>query len=113
MVPIGFPVGDFIAGINILIQAVHSPRDTNGAQADYQRLKQQLKSSKIAFGRIEASSLSAMLGRNIAKTMEPISLKRQGRKIQWGIVGCGQVPSCAAIQQHSDAIQMLLASMHR
>ena len=38
MVPFGFSVGDFIASINLLIDAVHSLSDTNGAQADYEEL---------------------------------------------------------------------------
>ena len=35
-VPFGFSVGDFISGIEFLIDAIKSLRDTNGAQ-DYQK----------------------------------------------------------------------------
>ena len=46
MVGFGISVGDFIAGINTLIDIVHSLSDTNGAQADYKELRRELQSLK-------------------------------------------------------------------
>ena len=57
MVPFGFSVGDFIAGINLLIGAIHSLSDTNGAQADYEGLGRQLSNLKNGFECIEGLNL--------------------------------------------------------
>lgn len=59
MVPFGFSVGDFIAGINLLIDAVHSLSDTHGAQADYEELGRQLKNLRNGFECIEGLKLDA------------------------------------------------------
>ncbi|CAD6571375.1 MAG: hypothetical protein ASARMPRED_004482 [Alectoria sarmentosa] len=42
-VPFGFSVGDFISGIDLLLDAVKSLHDTNGAQDDYKELGRELK----------------------------------------------------------------------
>ena len=59
MVSFGFSVGDFVAGINLLIDVVQSLNDTNGAQADYEELGRQLKNLRKAFECIEGLSLHA------------------------------------------------------
>ena len=59
MVGFGISVGDFIAGINTLIDIVHSLSDTNGAQADYKELGSELQSLKSGLDGIEALSLEA------------------------------------------------------
>ena len=59
MVGFGISVGDFIAGINTLIDIVHSLSDTNGAQADYKELGNELQSLKSGLDGIEALSPDA------------------------------------------------------
>ena len=59
MVGFGISVGDFIAGINTLIDIVHSLSDTNGAQADYKELASELQSLKSGLDGIEALSPDA------------------------------------------------------
>ena len=44
MVPFGFSVGDFIRGVDLLIDVVHSLSDTHGAQADYKEIESELHS---------------------------------------------------------------------
>lgn len=143
MVPFGFSVGDFIAGLNLLIDAVHSLSDTDGAQADYSELGRQLKSLRKGFECIQglnihvtqsaqASAVDTALNdcrlcldrfvkRNSKfKSLEATSgtqwslaaLERQGRKVQWALWKKADVAKFrAAIQQHSNALQMLLASI--
>lgn len=140
MVPFGFSVGDFIAGVNLLIDAVHSLSDTNGAQADYEELGRQLKNLRKGFECIEglhldgrqsaqASAVGSALNdcrlcidgfvkRNSKfKSLEATSekqwslaaLKKQRKKMQWALWKKADVAKFrAAIQQHSDAVQMLL-----
>ena len=143
MVPFGFSVGDFIAGINLLIDAIHSLNDTNGAQADYEGLGRQLNNLKSGFECIESLDLDATQIAQVSavdtalsdcrlciddftkrnsrfKSLETPSgeqwtlaaLKRQGRKVQWALWKKADVAKFrAAIQLHSDAVQMLLASI--
>lgn len=143
MIPFGVSVGDFITGINLLIDAVHSLNDTHGAQADYEELGRQLKNLGKGFECIEDLHLDAtqspqasavnealkdcrlcvdgFVKRNSRfKSLETTSgnqwslaaLKRQGRKVQWALWKKADVAKFqVAIQQHSDAIQMLLASI--
>ena len=143
MVPFGFSVGDFIAGINLLIDAVNSLSDTNGAQADYEELGRQLKNLRKGFECIQGLSLDSTQSAQVSavdtaindcrlcvdgfvkrnskfKSLEATSgtlwslaaLKRQGRKVQWALWKKADVAKFrAAIQQHSDALQMLLASI--
>lgn len=59
MVPFGFSVSDFIAGVNFLIDAVHSLSDTNGAQADYKELERELQSLNSGLDSIKAFSLDS------------------------------------------------------
>ena len=54
----GFSVGDFIAGINLLIEIVKSFSETHGAKADYQELGRELISLKNALDGIQALSLN-------------------------------------------------------
>lgn len=59
MVAFGFSVGDFIAGINLLMNAVHSFSNTHGAQADYQELGRELQSLNNGLDGIRALSLDS------------------------------------------------------
>lgn len=143
MVPFGFSVGDFIAGINILIDAVHGLSETNGARADYEELGRQLKNLRKGIECIEGLNLDdtqlaqasavntalddcrlcvdSFVKRNgnfksledqPGKQWSLAALKRQGRQVQWTLWKKADVAKFrAAIQQHSDAIQMLLASI--
>ena len=143
MVTFGFSVGDFVAGISLIIDAVHSLSDTHGAPADYEELGRQLKNLRNGFECIEGLNLyvtqcaqrSAVdtalndcrlclddfVKRNgKIKSLEAPSgrqwslaaLKRQGRKVQWALWKKADVAKFrGAIQQHSDAVQMLLASI--
>lgn len=54
----GFSVGDFIAGINLLIDIVKSFSKSHGAKADYQELGRELVSLKNALESIQALSLN-------------------------------------------------------
>ena len=56
MVGFGISVGDFIAGINTLIDIIHSLRDTKGAQADYKELGSELQSLNSALDGVKALS---------------------------------------------------------
>ena len=56
-VPFGFSVGDFIGSVELLIDAVKSVRDTNGARDDYKELFRELKHLKIALECIKTLSL--------------------------------------------------------
>lgn len=57
MLGFGFSLGDFIAGINVLIDVAHSLNDTYGAQADYEELGRELKSLRDGLDSIERLSL--------------------------------------------------------
>lgn len=59
MGPFGFSVGDFITGVNLLIDAVHSLSDTYGAQADYKELGRELQSLNSGLDGIKALSLDS------------------------------------------------------
>ena len=56
-VPFGVSVGDFIVGIEVLLDAIKSLSDTHGAQADYKELFRELNSLKTALGCIQNLSL--------------------------------------------------------
>ena len=56
-VPFGVSVGDFIAGIELLIEGVKSLSDTNGAQADYKKLWCELNNLKKGLECIQSLSL--------------------------------------------------------
>lgn len=56
-VPFGFSVGDFINGIELLLDAVESLHDTNGAQDDYKELGRELKHLRNGLEGIKALSL--------------------------------------------------------
>ena len=143
MAVFGFSVGDFIAGISLVIDAVHSLSNTNGAQADYEQLGRQLKNLRNGFECIERLSLDATQSAQVSAVDTALSdcrmcvdsfvkrnskfksleaefekgwsltgLKRQARKVQWALWKKKDVAKFrAAIQQHSDAVQMLLASI--
>ena len=141
MIPFGFSVGDCIAGISILIDAVHGLSKTNGAQADYDGLGRQLQNLSNGLGFVEGLSLDtaqqtlavdtalhdcrrcidSFVERNSKfKSLDVTSdkqwtlaaLKRQGRKVQWAVWKKADVAKFqAAIQQHSATIQMLLVSI--
>ena len=53
----GFSVGDFIAGIDLLVDSVKSLDEAHGAKADYQELGRELSSFKNALDGIQALSL--------------------------------------------------------
>ena len=59
MVAFGFSVGDIIAGVNLLIEAVQSLDATHGAQADYQELGRELQSLSSGLDGIGALSLDS------------------------------------------------------
>ena len=54
----GFAVGDFIAGINFLIDGIKSFSETHGAKAHHQELGRDLTSLKNALDGIQTLSLS-------------------------------------------------------
>lgn len=55
-VPFAFSVGHFISGIELLLDAIKSLRDTNGAQDDYKELGRELKHLRNGLECIEALS---------------------------------------------------------
>ena len=60
-VAFGFSIGDFVAGINLLIESVKSLDEAHGAQADYQELGRELSSLINALDGIQTLSLSLAL----------------------------------------------------
>lgn len=46
-VPFGFSVGDFVSGIELLLDGIKSLRDTNGARDDYRELIRELEHLKM------------------------------------------------------------------
>ncbi len=59
MAAFGFSVGDIIAGVNLLIEAVQSLNASHGAQADYQELGRELQSLNSGLDGIGALSLDS------------------------------------------------------
>ena len=57
-VAFGFSIGDFIAGINLLIDSVKSLDEAHGAKADYQELGRELSDLSNALDGIQTLSLS-------------------------------------------------------
>ena len=45
-VPFGFSVGDFVSGIELLLDAIKSLRDSNGSRDDYKELTRELEHLK-------------------------------------------------------------------
>ena len=66
MVAFGFSVGDFIDGVNLLIDAIHSLSDTYGAQADYKELERELHSLNSGLDGIRSLSLEPSLETEIS-----------------------------------------------
>ena len=59
MVPFGFSVGDFVAGVDLLIDAIHSLSNTYGAQAAYRELQGELQSLNSGLNGIRTLSLDS------------------------------------------------------
>ena len=59
MVPFGFSVGDFINGVTLLIDVLHSLSDTHGPQADYKELKSELQSLNSGLDGVRSLSLES------------------------------------------------------
>lgn len=142
--PFGVAIGDFIAGINLLIAIVTSLHETHGARADYQELARELTSLRVGLDSVRDLSLDAaqvfqasavsksvdncyscvngFLQRNskfqdMATTSDQQRgldrLKRRIRCVQWAILKKDDVAKLRAeVQQHCEAIQMLLATLH-
>ena len=142
-VPFGVSVGDFIVGIEVLIDAIKSLSDTHGAQADYKELFRELNSLKTALGCIQnlsldpsqptqASAVNAAIDDCIlcvdtfvkrnskyssldskqGKAWSLDGLNSCRRMVQWAIWKKKDVAKFRAqVQQHADAIQMLLATI--
>ena len=58
----GFSVGDLIAGLTFIINAVHALNDAKGAAADYQALTEEVDSLKHALEAIQDLQLEQKLG---------------------------------------------------
>ena len=144
MVPFGFSVGDFIAGINLLLDIVRTFDTTQGAQADYRELGEELINLRRVFEGLKdldldtpqsskASAVNKILNdcqscidgfmkknskfQSLSDTSEKrwslATLKRQGRKVQWALWKKADVARFrTTIQQHANALQLLLASIH-
>ena len=135
-VAFGFSVGDFITGINLLIDSIKSLDEAHGAKADYEGLQQQLTSLKNALDGIEALSLdktqkAAMIDcrscvdgfvrRNSAfrslssshtKTGTMAAFRNGVLGVRWAILKKKDVAKFRAeVQQHCHNIHLLLAPM--
>lgn len=143
-VPFGFSVGDFISGVELLIDAIKSLRDTNGAQDDYRELGRVLKHLRNGLECIEALSLDPTqpvqfsaakaavhdcllclddfiqrnakfsgLGSTPASHWTVVGFKDRWRMVQWALWKKADVSKFKSeVQQHAEAIQMLLATIH-
>lgn len=56
-VPFGFSIGDFVAGINLIITCVQSIRGTRGSSAEFMALSTQLESLKSALATVTSLNL--------------------------------------------------------
>ena len=137
-VPFGFSVGDFIAGINLIITSVKAVQDTSGASAEYVALNEELESLKAGLSTIDELHLqqSACKQRKaiqeavqrlqrcietfIKKTAKYQPRLRQGtggwkanlRKIQWAL--CKKVDIVKfrrQLEAHTSSINMLLITL--
>ena len=71
-VPFGFSIRDFIAGINLLIEAVKSFNDTHGAQADYRELGRELTGLQNALDGIKAVSINIVQAAQILEIITAV-----------------------------------------
>ena len=142
-VPFGYSVGDFIGGIELLLDGIKSLRDTNGARDDYRELIRELEHLKIGLGSVEAlyidstqpvqySAAKAMvddclmcidnfiqqnarfssLDSTPASRRTVTGIKDRWRMVQWALWKKTDVFRFKSqVQQHVEAIQMLLASI--
>lgn len=142
-VPFGFSVGDLISGIELLIDAIKSLRDTNGAQDDYRELGRELKHLRNGLECIEALSLGptppiqlsaakaavhdcllcldsfiqrnakfSSLGSTPGSHWTAVCLKKRWRMVQWALWKKADIAKFKSeVQQHAEAIQMLLATI--
>ncbi|CAF9934941.1 MAG: hypothetical protein ALECFALPRED_006188 [Alectoria fallacina] len=142
-VPFGFSIGDFINGIELLLDAVKSLHDTNGAQDDYKELGRELKHLRNGFEGIKALSLDpaqpvqssaanaavhdclscldgfiprnakfSSLGSTPASQWTVAGLKNRWRMVQSALWKKADIARFRSqVQQHAEAIQMLLATI--
>ena len=142
-VPFGFSVGDFVSGIELLLDGIKSLRDTNGARDDYRELIRELEHLKNGLKSVEAlyidstqpiqcSAAKAMVDDCLMRIDDFIQqnarfssldatpagrwtvagLKDRWRMVQWALWKKADVVRFKSqVQQHVEAIRMLLTSI--
>ena len=142
-VPFGFSVGDFVGGIELLLDGIKSLRDTNGARDDYRELVRELEHLKNGLRSVEALYIDSTqpiqcspakdmvddclmriddfiqqnarfsnLDSTPASRWTVAGLKDRWRMVQWALWKKADVVRFKSqVQQHVEAIQMLLASI--
>ncbi|MCJ1247819.1 hypothetical protein MMC30_005034 [Trapelia coarctata] len=137
-VPFGFSVGDFIAGINLIITSIKAVREGKGSSAQLQALTSELKSLRSGLGAIHELNLEqtaekeyvairgAVAGceiciegfvRGVSKYQPWLKAGVDGwkasfRKIQWAFCNKKDVAEFRdQLARHSSAINMLMVSL--
>jgi len=137
-VPFGFSIGDFIAGINIILTSVRAVRDGRGSAADYGALVSELESLEAGLSAIDNLRLQATASKEhtaikqatyrcqlgvesfvqtvagYQRWLEPgvHGLRANLRKIQWAICKKDDVKRFRSqLERHSSSINTLLATL--
>lgn len=137
-VPFGFSVGDFIAGINLIITSIQAVRDGKGSSAQFQALTWELTSLKSGLGAIHELNLEQTAQKEYVAIREAVAgcelciesfvrgvskyqpwlkpgvdgWKASFRKIQWAFCNKKDVAGFRdQLERHSSAINMLLVTL--
>lgn len=137
-VPFGFSIGDFIAGINLILTSINAVRDGNGSCAQFQAVASELESLKSGLSAIndlgleqtayqEHSALQEAAGscqsciedfvEKVAKYQKWLQPGREGwkasvRKIQWAFCKKKDVVEFRQrLGQYSSSISILMSSL--
>ena len=136
--PFGFSIGDFIAGINLIITSINAIKDASGATAEYQALSEELASLQGGLTAIDNLNLhqiapkqnsaideaikrlkhcvKTFVGR-IAKYQPWLQVDKNGwtaslRKIQWALCRKHDLMRFRSqLERHSSSINMLLVTL--
>ena len=101
----GFSVGDFIAGINLLIETVKSFSETHGAKADHQELGRELISLKNALDGIQALSLNTAQAAQISAVNAAVDSCRSCRWLRAAQQQIQKLRMCACEAMELSGVQ--------
>ena len=137
-VPFGFSIGDFIAGINLIITSINALKDATGATAEYQALNNELESLRAGLKAIDDLNIlqharrqntaideaterlkhcvETFVGR-IAKYQPWLQPGKNGwtaslRKVRWALCKKDDlIKFRSELERHSSSINMLLITL--